>query len=132
MLTRPRLRPRTLTTGQASRGAQVGSFGGLSPWPASPSKQMYAPRSAAILLHICPISSLTPFQCSALELVVPAVRQGAAAQLPLQPLPLPLRPAEPLRRDRPLSTATDGAALSHTRRQRRTERAVTRNSRATA
>ena len=39
MLTRPPPAPRTRTTGQAPRGAQVRPFGGLSPWPASSSKQ---------------------------------------------------------------------------------------------
>src|SRR5262249_1282833 len=34
----------------APRGAQVRPFGGLSPWPASSSKQMKAPRSRAVLL----------------------------------------------------------------------------------
>jgi len=39
MLTRPPPAPRTRTTGRAPRGAQVRPFGGLSPWPASSSKQ---------------------------------------------------------------------------------------------
>src|SRR6266496_5226912 len=43
MLTRPPPAPRTLTTGRAPRLAQVRPFGGLSPWPASSSKQMKAP-----------------------------------------------------------------------------------------
>ncbi len=51
MLTRPPPAPRTRTTGRAPRGAQVRPFGGLSPWPASSSKQMKAPRSRAALLY---------------------------------------------------------------------------------
>src|SRR5258706_16481001 len=51
MLTRPPPAPRTRTTGRAPRGAQVPPFGGLSPWPASSSKQMKAPRSRAALLY---------------------------------------------------------------------------------
>lgn len=48
-------RPRTRTTGRAPRGAQVCPFGGLSPWPASSSKQMWARRSAAL-----PLPAATP------------------------------------------------------------------------
>ena len=39
MLTRPPPVPRTRTMGRVLRGAQVRPFGGLSPWPASSSKQ---------------------------------------------------------------------------------------------
>ena len=46
----PRLLPRTRTTGRCPRGAQVRPFGGLSPWPASSSKQIQAFRAAAVLL----------------------------------------------------------------------------------
>src|SRR5512142_592963 len=49
MLTRPPPAPRTRTSGRAPRGAQVRPFGGLSPCPASSSKQMKAPRSRATL-----------------------------------------------------------------------------------
>src|SRR5258708_4497627 len=46
MLTRPPPAPRTRTTGRAPRGAQVRPFGGLTPWPASSSKQMRRPGRA--------------------------------------------------------------------------------------
>jgi hypothetical protein len=46
--------PRTVTVGRAPRGAQVRPFGGLSPWPASSSKQIKAPRSRAQCSYIRP------------------------------------------------------------------------------
>jgi hypothetical protein len=44
------LPPVTVTTGVWPRGPQVRPFGGLKPWPDSFSKQIQAPKSAAVLL----------------------------------------------------------------------------------
>lgn len=49
--------PRPRTTGRAPRGAHVRPFGGLRPCPVSSSKQMWAPRSAAMVL---PVATLAP------------------------------------------------------------------------
>src|ERR1700758_4825285 len=60
MLTRPPPAPRTCTTGRAPRGAQVRPFGGLSPWPASSSKQREEPRARPVLFFLATPHPLPP------------------------------------------------------------------------
>src|SRR5260370_36676495 len=69
--TRLLLPPVTVTTGVWPRRPQLRPFGGLKPWPDSSSKQVQAPRAAAVLLPparppaATPRSGLSDFRCEA-------------------------------------------------------------------